>query len=85
MAINNRAHDVLILGGGHAGVRAARELIRHQRPGERLDVALVSRDNVELWHGLRPQITSAEVRQRSFNFSQAADSYMAPPNACRYL
>ena len=24
MAINNLAHDVLILGGGHAGVRATR-------------------------------------------------------------
>jgi hypothetical protein len=48
----NIAHDVLILGGGHAGVRAARQLIRHQRRGERLDIALVSRDNVDLWHGL---------------------------------
>jgi len=26
MAINTLAHDVLILGGGHAGVRAARQL-----------------------------------------------------------
>src|SRR2546428_12544538 len=56
MAINNLAHNVLILGGGHAGVRAAQQLIRHQRPGERRDVALVSRDNVELWHGLMPQM-----------------------------
>src|SRR5256712_11499337 len=62
MAINNLAHDVLILGGGHAGVRAARELIRHQRPGERLDVALASRDNVELWHGLMPQMLANTVQ-----------------------
>ena len=62
MAINNLAHDVLILGGGHAGVRAARELIRHQRPGKRLDVALVSRVNVELWHGLMPQMLANTVQ-----------------------
>ncbi len=62
MAINNLAHDVLILGGGHAGVRAARQLIRRQRPGERLDVALVSRDNVELWHGLMPQMLANTVQ-----------------------
>ena len=62
MAINNVAHDVLILGGGHAGVRAARQLIRRQRPGERLDVALVSRDNVELWHGLMPQMLANTVQ-----------------------
>src|SRR2546428_11864784 len=62
MAINNLTHDVLILGGGHAGVRAARELIRHQRPGERLDVALVNRDNVELWHGLMPQMLANTVQ-----------------------
>ena len=62
MAINNLAHDVLILGGGHAGVRAARQLIQRQRRGERLDIALVSRDNVELWHGLMPQMLANTVQ-----------------------
>ena len=57
-----RAHDVVVLGGGHAGVRAARAIIRRRRPGEPLDVALVSRDNVEVWHGLMPQMLSNAVQ-----------------------
>src|SRR5437867_1130289 len=58
----NITHDVLILGGGHAGVRAARQILRLQHPGQRLDVALVSRDNVELWHGLMPQMLANAVQ-----------------------
>jgi NADH:ubiquinone reductase (H+-translocating) len=58
------AHDVLVLGGGHAGVRAARAIARGNRLGEQLDVALVSRDNVELWHGLMPQMLSNAVQPR---------------------
>jgi NADH dehydrogenase len=58
------AYDVVVLGGGHAGVRAAREIVRRRRPGERIDVALVSRDNVELWHGLMPQMLSNTVQPR---------------------
>lgn len=54
--------DVLILGGGHAGVRAAREIVRRRRPGEALQVGLISRDNVEIWHGLMPQIISNVVQ-----------------------
>jgi NADH:ubiquinone reductase (H+-translocating) len=57
-------HDVVVLGGGHAGVRAAAEISRRRRPGETLDVALVSRNNVELWHGLMPQMLSNAVQPR---------------------
>jgi len=53
---------VLILGGGHAGVQAARELLRYNRGHDQLEVALVSRDNAEAWHGLMPQIVSAVVQ-----------------------
>lgn len=52
---------VLILGGGHAGVRCARELLAHRRPGE-VDITLVSRENVEVWHGLMPQIVSGVLQ-----------------------
>jgi len=53
---------VLILGGGHAGVRAARLLLKHRRPADQLDITLVSRENVEVWHGLMPQIVSGVLQ-----------------------
>ena len=53
---------VLILGGGHGGVRCARELIRRRRASDSLDVTLVSRDSVEVWHGLMPQIISSTLQ-----------------------
>lgn len=55
------AKRVLILGGGHAGVRCARELLANRRPGE-VDITLVSRENVEVWHGLMPQIVSGVLQ-----------------------
>ena len=53
---------VLILGGGHAGVRCARELIKNRRTSDALDITLVSRENVEVWHGLMPQIVSGVLQ-----------------------
>jgi NADH:ubiquinone reductase (H+-translocating) len=53
---------VLILGGGHAGVRCARELLAHRRPSDELEITLVSRENVEVWHGLMPQIVSGVLQ-----------------------
>jgi len=53
---------VLILGGGHAGVRAARMLLKQRRPADALDITLVSRENVEVWHGLMPQIVSGVLQ-----------------------
>jgi NADH dehydrogenase len=53
---------VLILGGGHAGVRCARELLKHRRADDELDITLVSRENVEVWHGLMPQIVSGVLQ-----------------------
>ena len=53
---------VLILGGGHAGVRCARELIKHRRSSDEIDITLVSRENVEVWHGLMPQIVSGVLQ-----------------------
>ncbi len=52
----------VILGGGHAGVRCARELIGEQRPLDQLDITLVSRENVEVWHGLMPQVVSGVLQ-----------------------
>lgn len=53
---------VLILGGGHAGVRCALELLQQRRPADELDITLVSRENVEVWHGLMPQIVSGVLQ-----------------------
>jgi NADH:quinone reductase (non-electrogenic) len=53
---------VLVLGGGHAGVRCARELIKRRRPSDQLEITLVSRENVEVWHGLMPQIVSGVLQ-----------------------
>jgi NADH:ubiquinone reductase (H+-translocating) len=53
---------VLILGGGHAGVRCARELLKHRRAADEIDITLVSRENVEVWHGLMPQIVSGVLQ-----------------------
>ena len=56
------AKRVLILGGGHAGVRCARELLGLRRGTDELDITLVSRENVEVWHGLMPQIVSGVLQ-----------------------
>lgn len=53
---------VLILGGGHAGVRCAQELVRRRRPEDQVEVTLVSRENTEVWHGLMPQILSGVLQ-----------------------
>jgi NADH dehydrogenase len=53
---------VLILGGGHAGVRCALELSRRRRQSDNLDIVLVSSENAEVWHGLMPQILSGVLQ-----------------------
>lgn len=49
---------VIILGGGHAGVSAARELKRRRRPADNLEIVLVSAESALVWQGLLPQIVS---------------------------
>lgn len=49
---------VVILGGGHAGVSAARQLLRQRRPADALEIALVSPETALVWQGLLPQIVS---------------------------
>jgi NADH:quinone reductase (non-electrogenic) len=58
----NRTQRVLIAGGGHAGVRAAQRLLDGRRPADRLEVAMASPENVELWHGLMPQVLSGTLQ-----------------------
>ena len=53
---------VLILGGGHAGIQAARELVARGRTEDAVEIAIASRDNAELWHGLMPQVLSNSIQ-----------------------
>ncbi len=53
---------VLILGGGHGGVRCAEEFARRMKPSDGLEVSLVSHENTEVWHGLMPQILSGVLQ-----------------------
>jgi len=53
---------IVIVGGGHGGVSAARRFIRLRRPGDRLEITVISKENVEVWHGLMPQIVAALVQ-----------------------
>jgi NADH dehydrogenase len=53
---------VIVLGGGHAGVRCARELLRGRRPADDLEVVLVSRENAEVWRALMPQIVAGVLQ-----------------------
>jgi NADH dehydrogenase len=43
-------------------VRAAAHLLRHRRPADGLEVAIVSRDNAEVWHGLMPQLLASGIQ-----------------------
>jgi NADH dehydrogenase len=52
------AIQVVVLGGGHAGLAAARELMRARRRHPELQMSVVSRDTAMLWHGLMPQVIS---------------------------
>jgi NADH dehydrogenase len=52
---------VLILGGGHGGVFAATELLKRRRSPDEYEVTMVNHDNVEVWHGMMPQIVSGVV------------------------
>lgn len=56
------AHRILILGGGHAGLTAARRLHTLKRPGDGVEIALVSQDTALVWHGLLPQMVSNLVQ-----------------------
>ncbi len=49
---------VVILGGGHAGVSAARELKKRRRAADRLEIVLASAESALVWQGLLPQIVS---------------------------
>jgi NADH dehydrogenase len=60
--MSSPAKRVLILGGGHSGVYAAYELIKRKKLNHDIEIVMVNHDNVELWHGMIPQIVSSIVQ-----------------------
>jgi NADH dehydrogenase len=60
--ITRAAPRVLILGGGQAGLAAARTLLRRQPAGIPLDVTVVSRDTSVVWNGLVSQVVSSTIQ-----------------------
>src|SRR5579863_2775210 len=56
---------VVILGGGHAGFRAARRLLSRRKPSDNLEVIVVAAETAEVYHGLMPQIVGGKVQARN--------------------
>ncbi len=56
---------VVILGGGHAGFRAAKRLLDLRKPSDNLEVVIVSSETSEVYHGLMPQIVGGKVQARN--------------------
>src|ERR1700733_11716689 len=56
---------VVILGGGHAGFRAAKRLLDLRKPSDNLEVVIASSETSEVYHGLMPQIVGGKVQARN--------------------
>jgi NADH:ubiquinone reductase (H+-translocating) len=54
----------VILGGGHAGFRAARRLLDLRKSSDNLEIVLVSSETAEVYHGLMPQIVGGKIHAR---------------------
>jgi NADH dehydrogenase len=67
MGIENSSDTrrVVIVGGGHAGFRAAKRLLDLRKPSDRLEVIVVSSETSEVYHGLMPQIVGGKVQARN--------------------
>ncbi|MEO8304960.1 MAG: FAD-dependent oxidoreductase [Betaproteobacteria bacterium] len=56
---------VVIVGGGHAGFRAAKRLLDLRKPSDDLEVVVASRETSEVYHGLMPQIVGGKIQARN--------------------
>ena len=56
---------VLILGGGHAGFRAAKRLLDLRKPSDNLEIVVASSETSEVYHGLMPQIVGGKIQARN--------------------
>ncbi len=56
---------VLILGGGHAGFRAAKRLLGLRKVSDNLEIVIASSETSEVYHGLMPQIVGGKVQARN--------------------
>ena len=55
----------VILGGGHAGFRAAKRLLDLRKPSDNLEIVIASSETSEVYHGLMPQIVGGKVQARN--------------------
>jgi len=56
---------VVILGGGHAGFRAARRMLDLRKPSDNFEIVVVAAETAEVYHGLMPQIVGGKVQARN--------------------
>jgi NADH dehydrogenase len=56
---------VVIVGGGHAGFRAAKRLLDLRKPSDNLEVVVASSETSEVYHGMMPQIVGGRVSARN--------------------
>ena len=62
---HSRPSQILILGGGFAGISAALELSRKQARGE-IDVHLVNNENYFVFQPLLPEVISCSIEPSTF-------------------
>src|SRR5579862_652167 len=55
---------VVVLGGGHAGFRAAKRLIQLSKPSDNLEIVVASAETAEVYHGMMPQIVGGKIQAR---------------------
>ena len=69
MAMDVKGRDektrVVIVGGGHAGFKAAKRLLDRRKPSDNLEVVVVSAETSEVYHGMMPQIVGGKIQARN--------------------
>jgi|SRR5688572_556823 NADH:ubiquinone reductase (H+-translocating) len=67
MDVKNRGQKtrVVIVGGGHAGFRAAKRLLALRKPSDNLEIVLASGETSLVYHGMMPQIVGGGIQARN--------------------
>ena len=67
MDVKNRGEKtrVVIVGGGHAGFRAAKKLLDLRKPSDNLEIILACGETSLVYHGMMPQIVGGGIQARN--------------------